>query len=146
MLRHPTPVAAWIELFGKPALYDRVQAHLVASGILRTVTRRRFGLVPAQTHVAASPNWIIGIRVRIWSVTGGGGLPFDTALDPQVVHLCGLVGVLQLMPMVEHQMLSDGGLEARLRGLVKTYEPGLLSVLAAIDHRIGQQATAAASW
>lgn len=140
-------VQTWLKLFGSEALYERVQASLIAAGILRSATVRRLGLIPTQAYLPASEDWLTGIRVRLWSVTGGFRVTGPMAeVTPQLVALCGLISALQLAPMVQHHTATSTDLTAALRAIVDRYEPTLHNVLHPIETLIGDQATAAASW
>ncbi|HEX2419836.1 MAG TPA: GPP34 family phosphoprotein, partial [Micromonosporaceae bacterium] len=123
----------FIEEFATTDLYQQVRAHLVASGILRGVTRRRFWFFRTLTHLPARATCPVRARMRIRDVAR------LYRPHPQDVALAALVTALGLAPHLNLPDTSVTGVYLRLVELVRPEHP-LRHVTSAIrPHRIKYQ-------
>jgi hypothetical protein len=137
---------AWLRHFAAADLYQRVRANMVAVGVLRHASRRRYGLVKTDTYLAVHDAWAVRARAHIGSVTNGYEHPQRPGReepDEQCVALCGLVDVLELAPFLYHPAISDTRLRHLLRHIVHQHNPTIRDVIAAVDAGRGDLAVAA---
>jgi hypothetical protein len=107
----------FIEEFATTDLYERVRDHLVATGILRAVTRRRFWIFRTETHLPARATYLVRARARIRDVAR------LYRPHPQDVTLATLVTALGLTPYLHFTDRSTVGVHLRLAELIGPQHP-----------------------
>jgi hypothetical protein len=120
-------------------LYDRVQADMIASGILRRTTRRRFWFFTTDVCRTAHTAYPVRVRFRLRQLAGRPrpGVT-EPALDPRPVALAGLVTALGLTRYLYPPDTTLSHLYERLRGHVEDQtDPTIRDVTTAIGRRSG---------
>jgi hypothetical protein len=107
----------FIEEFATTSLYEAVRDHLVASGILRTVTRRRFWFFRTETRRPANATHTVRARMRIRDVAR------LYKPHPQDIALAALVTALGLAPHLHLPDRSVTGVFLRLAELLPPEHP-----------------------
>jgi hypothetical protein len=107
----------FIEEFATTDLYHQVHDHLIASGILHTVTRRRYWIIRTLTHLPANATHTIRARMRIRDVAR------LYKPHPQDIALAALVTALGLAPHLHLPDRSVAGVFLRLAELVGPEHP-----------------------
>ena len=123
----------FIEEFATTGLYEQVRDHLVATGILHTVTRRRYWIFRTETHLPVNASHTVRARMRIRDVAR------LYKPHPQDIALATLVTTLGLTPYLHLPDTSVTGVHLRLAELVGPEHP-LRDVTSAIrPHSIRYQ-------
>lgn len=115
----PTYVADFLGKFATPDMYDRVQGDMIARGILRRWTRRRFRFFRQDTFRATTP--VYAVRTRAWLRSLAH--PRNTNDQPhvQTTALAGLVTALGLTRNLYHA--DSAALHAKLTNtLYRNYD------------------------
>ncbi|HEX6074316.1 MAG TPA: GPP34 family phosphoprotein, partial [Micromonosporaceae bacterium] len=107
----------FIEEFATTSLYEQVRDHLVATGILHTVTRRRFWFFRTLAHLPAQATHTVRARMRIRDVAR------LYKPHPQDVALAALVTALGLSPHLHLPDTSVTGVHLRLAELLGPQHP-----------------------
>jgi len=107
----------FIEEFATTSLYEQVRDHLVTSGILHTVTRRRYWFFRTESHLPANATHLVRARMRIRDVAR------LYKPHPQDVALAALVTGLGLTPYLHLPDTSVTGVYVRLAELVGPKHP-----------------------
>jgi len=115
----PIYVTDFLRKFTTPDLYDRVQGHMIATGILRRFTRRRFRLFRRDTFRATTP--VYAVRTRAWLRSLAHPRDNTTQPNVQTVALAGLITALGLTRNLYHA--DSAALHARLTNtLYRSYD------------------------
>jgi hypothetical protein len=141
----------WMRTFASVDLYHRVQANMVAVGVLRRVSRRRYGIVRSDSYVAVHDAWAIRVRAHLRSVLTGyenAAHPGREYPDGQCIALCGLADILELAPFLHHLSLTDSRVRQLMRHIVRQHraeqrDGTIAEVVAAVDAGRGDLAVAA---
>jgi hypothetical protein len=107
----------FIEEFATTDLYEQVRDHLIAGGILHTVTRRRCWFFRTTLHLPASATHTVRARMRIRDVAR------LYKPHPQDTTLAALVTGLGLTPHLHLPDTSVTGVYVRLAELVGPEHP-----------------------
>jgi hypothetical protein len=132
-------VRDWLRGFAATDLYERVRADMVAAGMLRRATRRRYGLARTDCYLAADAAWAVRVRARIRSAAGRAG----PGPDQQCAALCGLVDVLELVPCLYAPDLTAETFRPWLDDLLQGRDPAIAEVVTAVDAGRGDLAVTA---
>jgi hypothetical protein len=97
----PCGPRAWVSWISHGA-YPRIADILDGAGVVRRMTVRRLGLVPANRCLPVNPDDLVRVRSRVRYAIHGRDLP-----DPATAALCGLVRVLRLEPALLLSMPSS---------------------------------------
>jgi hypothetical protein len=107
----------FIEEFATTSLYEQVRDHLIATGILHTVTRRHYWIFRTQTRLPADATHTVRARMRIRDVAR------LYKPHPQDVALAALVIALGLSSHLHLPDTSVTGVYVRLAELVGPEHP-----------------------
>jgi hypothetical protein len=130
----PTYVTDFIRAFATLDLYDRVRGDLLALGVLRRTTRRRFGLFRKDTYLAVKKAWAVRARTKLRDLPNprSSTAPVTEFPDMQTVALAGLVTALGLTRNLFHS--DPGVLHDKLMNFIsRTYDSTVRDVHAAIN-------------
>jgi hypothetical protein len=135
----------WLRQFAFTDPYERVRADMVAAGVLRRTSRRRYG-VARDRYLATDGAWAVRARARIRSAawSGDAAAPDGTAEpDRQCTALCGLVDVLELVPYLYSSELTADRFRRWLAGALREEDRAVGEVAAAVDAGRGDLAVTA---
>jgi hypothetical protein len=107
----------FIAEFATTDLYEQVRDHLIATGILRTVTQRRFWFFRTTTHLPTCATHPVRAHARVRNV----GHLYQPR--PQDITLAALVTALSLSPHLHLHDQSTGGVSLRLVELLRHPHP-----------------------
>jgi hypothetical protein len=126
-------VTDFIRKFATPDLYDRVQGDMLATGVLKRVINRRFGLFRRETYQPVEKAYPIQARSKVRALPKPRH-PNDPDLelpDMQTVALSGLVAALGLARHMYHP--EPAILHSQLMDLIdRLYDNTIRDVVAAI--------------
>ncbi|SCF19215.1 Golgi phosphoprotein 3 (GPP34) [Micromonospora viridifaciens] len=134
--RTAPPVKVFLRRFADD-LYERTRAGLVAAGILRHSTRRRFGgLARTDIYLATDTKWPVVARARLRYLARGRERPDN--------HTAALAGLVATLGLAEHLYLDDDTttLTARLKAVADQHHQSVRDITAAVDAAVGDLATA----
>jgi len=126
----------WLRQFAFTDPYERVRADMIAAGVLRRTTKRRYG-VARDRYLAADAAWAVRVRARVRSAVTA-GVP-----DRQCTALCGLVDVLELVPYLYSPGLTAGRFRRWLDRATREEDLAVREVVAAVDASRGDLAVTA---
>jgi hypothetical protein len=126
----------WLRQFAFTDPYERVRADMVAAGVLRRTSKRRYG-VARDRYLAADGAWAVRARARIRSAATVAGP------DRQCMALCGLVDVLELVPYLYSPELTAGRFRRWLDRAMREEYLAVREVVTAIDASRGDLAVTA---
>ncbi|TDC37660.1 GPP34 family phosphoprotein [Micromonospora sp. 15K316] len=135
--RTAPPVKAFLRTFSGD-LYERTRAGLVAAGILRHSTRRRFGgLAHTDTYLATDSKWSVVARARLRYLAHGREQPDH--------HTAALAGFVATLGLTEHLYLHDDTttLTERLKTIAEQHHRSVRDITITVDAAVGDLATAA---
>jgi len=107
----------FIEEFATTSLYEQVRDHLAATGILHTVTRRRYWIFRTETHLPVNATHTVRARMRIRDVAR------LYKPHPQDIALAAVVTALGLAPHLHLPDRSVAGVFLRLAELIGPQHP-----------------------
>jgi hypothetical protein len=122
----------WLRQFTFTDPYERVRADMVAAGVLRRTSRRRYGMA-RDRYVATDDAWAVRARARVRSAV-------TATPDRQCTALCGLVDVLHLVPHLYSPELTAGRFRHWLDRTLRAEDLAIREVVRAIDASRGDLA------
>jgi hypothetical protein len=135
----------WLRQFAFTDPYERVRADMVAAGVLRRTSRRRYGMLARDRYLATDDAWAVRARARARSAatTATAATAATAAPDRQCTALCGLVDVLELVPYLYSPELTAGRFRRWLDRTLREEDLAIREVVKAIDASRGDLAVTA---
>jgi hypothetical protein len=136
----------WLRHFAATDVYERVRANMVAAGMLRRGSRRRYGLARTECYLVVDPAWAVRARARLRAAAGWHADPYrlpSQEPDRQCVALCGLVDVLELVPFLYAPDVTAPGFRNWLGPLLHRHDRAVREVIGAVDAGRGDLAVSA---
>jgi hypothetical protein len=107
-------ISDFVRQFAATNLYDRVRGQMIATGILRRATRRRFRFFRAETYLSSHPRFPVRARTGVRNLTG------QAQPRQHDIALAGLVTGLGLTRYLYPPDMSPAELQRRLAEILRS--------------------------